>query len=137
MRYMGCLCLALIVAGCGPMDTARPVPVNSTSTVEPDRSPTKPDNTAVNQRDNNSNAKTPIDQDENTKDVTTTADIRKSIVATEKMSINARNVKIITSNGKVTLRGPVASADEKEKIGRIAVDVAGEGNVTNELEVSE
>jgi osmotically-inducible protein OsmY len=97
----------------------------------------RPDNTSVNKRDRDENAKTPIDQDENQADVKMTADIRKSIVNTEGMSVNARNVKIITSQGKVTLRGPVASADEKQKIEKFATDVAGEGNVDSQLEVAE
>jgi len=97
----------------------------------------RPDNTSVNKRDQNANAKTPIDQDENQDDINTTADIRKTIVNTEGMSINARNVKIITSKGKVTLRGPVASAEEKQKIEKFATDVAGEGNVESHLEVAE
>lgn len=97
----------------------------------------RPDNTSVNKRDRNDNAKTPIDQDENQDDINITADIRKTIVNTEGMSINARNVKITTSKGKVTLRGPVKSADEKQKIEKFATDVAGEGNVTSELEVAE
>lgn len=97
----------------------------------------RPDNTSVNKRDQDDAKKTPIDQDENQADVKTTADIRNTIVNTEGMSVNARNVKIITSKGKVTLRGPVASEEEKQKVEKFAKDVAGEGNVTSELEVAE
>src|SRR4051794_11143454 len=64
------------------------------------------DNTAVNARDRDSAAKTPFDQKENKADITTTADVRKRIVASD-MSTDAKNVKIITENGRVTLRGPV------------------------------
>ncbi len=92
------------------------------------------DNTAVNKRDRNSTAKTPIDQNENKKDIDVTATIRKRIVAT-KMSVNAHNVKIITQDGKVTLRGPVKSSDEKKQIEDIARDVAGKDNVDSQLEV--
>jgi len=95
------------------------------------------DNTSINKRDRDSNAKTPIDQDENQDDINTTANIRKTIVNTDGMSVKARNVKIITSKGKVTLRGPVASDDEKQKIEKFATDVAGEGNVDSQLEVAE
>ena len=94
------------------------------------------DNTAVNQRDRDPAAKTPIDQDENKSDVNTTAEIRQRIVNSENMSINARNVKIITSKGKVTLRGPVNSAAEREAIVRFAREVAGEGNVDDQLELN-
>jgi hyperosmotically inducible periplasmic protein len=95
----------------------------------------QPDNSAVNERDRDPNAKTPIDQDENQRDVNITAEIRKAVVAHENMSINGQNVKIITSAGKVTLRGPVNSQVEKEVIDRIAKKVAGKDNVTNEIDV--
>jgi len=91
----------------------------------------------VNERDRDPNAKTPVQQDENSRDVKITADIRKAILATDGMSVNARNAKIITSDGKVTLRGPVESADEKSKVEKLATEVAGDGNVTSELEVNE
>lgn len=60
----------------------------------------------------------------------------QKIVAADGMSINARNVTIITNEGKVTLRGPVASAEEKSAIERMAVEVAGPRHVTNQLEVA-
>jgi osmotically-inducible protein OsmY len=53
------------------------------------------------------------------------------------MSINARNIKIVTSQGKVTLRGPVASAAEKDAIDKMARDVAGSDNVDNQLEIAQ
>lgn len=89
----------------------------------------------MNERDRDSSAKTPIDQNENQKDIDITADIRKQIVATD-MSTNAHNVKIITQDGKVTLRGPVDSAEEKANIEKIALSVAGEGQVDNQIEVT-
>jgi len=95
----------------------------------------EPDNTAVNERDRNRETKTPIDQNENQRDVNITADIRKAVLAEKDMSINARNVKIITADGKVTLRGPVNSDQEKEVIDDIARRLAGKDNVTNEIEV--
>jgi osmotically-inducible protein OsmY len=100
-----------------------------------DTGTTDRNNTAVNTRDRDSAAKTPFDQKENKADVTTTADIRKRIVATD-MSTDAKNVKIITENGRVTLRGPVKSAGEKSQIEKIAVEIAGDGNVDNQLEVA-
>jgi len=92
------------------------------------------DDTAVNARDRDDAAKTPIDQNENQVDIDITANIRKQVVATE-MSVNAQNVKIITQDGKVTLRGPVKSAEEKQKIESIALSVAGADKVDNQLEV--
>lgn len=101
---------------------------------QPNGSANQPDNTGVNARDRSDVAKTPIDQNENKADVGITADIRKQIVAT-KMSVNAQNVKIITQEGQVTLRGPVKNDDEKQRIEEIAVKVAGAGKVNNLLEV--
>jgi hyperosmotically inducible periplasmic protein len=94
-----------------------------------------PDNTGVNVRDRDSSAKTPFDQNENKADIATTAEIRQRVVDTE-MSVNAQNVKIITHNGKVTLRGPVQAEAEKQQIEAIAVAIAGQGNVDNQLEVN-
>lgn len=92
-------------------------------------------NTGVNLRDRDSTAKTPLDQNENKADITITAAIRKRVVAT-KMSINAQNVKIITQDGRVTLRGPVKTEQEKRTIEEIARDVAGANKVDSQLEVN-
>ncbi|MEX0677423.1 MAG: BON domain-containing protein [Pirellulales bacterium] len=92
------------------------------------------DNTGVNTRDRDTATKTPLDQNENQSDIDITANIRRQVVDTE-MSVNAQNVKIMTQDGKVTLRGPVKSDDEKKKIEDIALAVAGVGKVDNQLEV--
>ena len=94
----------------------------------------EPNNTGVNVRDRNGDAKTPLDQNENKTDIGITADIRKRVVDT-KMSTDAHNVKIITQDGRVTLRGPVKSGDEKKSIEEIARAVAGDTNVDSQLEV--
>src|SRR5262245_12769012 len=97
---------------------------------------TPPDNTAVNQRDAAPHAKTPIDQKENQADINLTARIRQQVLDVKDLSMDARNAKILTADGMVTLRGPVKSADERETLDRIARDVAGKGNVDNQLEVA-
>ena len=99
------------------------------------RTPPDVDNSAINERDRSDAAMTPLDQNENQKDIDITANIRERVVDTE-MSVNAQNVKIITQSGKVTLRGPVQTDAEKQKIETIALAVAGQGNVDNQLEVS-
>lgn len=76
-----------------------------------------------------------MDQNENQKDVKITADIRKQLVDT-KMSINAQNIKIITQDGNVTLRGPVTTGDEKLQIEAIARKVAGDTKVDSQLDVT-
>lgn len=120
--------LSLALAGCG-----KQVSTTASNTSNRANSADR-DNTAVNERDRDASAKTPIDQNENQADIDTTARIRKRIVDT-KMSVNAQNVKVITQDGRVTLRGPVKNADEKQQIEQIAADVAGADHVDNELEV--
>jgi sporulation protein YlmC with PRC-barrel domain len=96
---------------------------------------TEPDNTARNVRDRDDQTLTPLNQGNSQADVDTTAQIRKEIIADNGMSINAKNVKIITLDGQVTLRGPVNSEEEKRLIGEIADRIAHSGNVDNQLEV--
>lgn len=91
-------------------------------------------NTAVNTRDRDADTKTPLDQNENKTDIGITANIRKRIVDT-KMSTDAHNVKVITQDGRVTLRGPVRSAEEKKNVEEIARAVAGDSQVDSQLEV--
>lgn len=142
MRIYAPLLLGLAaLVGCNDMTpTAGPVTrqteteTHTTETVE--TAPPARDNTAVNQRDRHTVAKTPIDQDENQADVNTTAEIRKQIVATPDMSINGQNVKVITSQGHVTLRGPVTTEEERTTIEKIAKSVAGDDKVDNQLEIA-
>jgi hyperosmotically inducible protein len=121
--------------------TGAPVTTDSTPRTSVDGTsvdatgPTSPDNTAVNERDAVRDTKTPIDQDENQADVTRTAEIRKRLLDQPDMSVNARNAKIITSQGKVTLRGPVDSEAERDALVKIATEIAGAENVDNQLEV--
>lgn len=96
---------------------------------------TAPDNTARNLRDRKDQTLTPLNQGTSKADVATTAQIRKEIIAGKGMSVNAQNVKIITIDGRVTLRGPVNTAEEKRLIGAIADRSAASGNVDNQLEV--
>jgi len=95
-----------------------------------------PDNTARNVRDRDDRSLTPLNQGSSKADVETTAQIRKEIMAGKNMSVNAKNVKIITNNGKVTLRGPVNTAEEKRLIGEIASRVARSENVDNQLDAT-
>jgi hyperosmotically inducible periplasmic protein len=96
----------------------------------------EPDNTGRNVRDRNEATKTPGDQSENEADRTITQTIRKAITADDSLSTNAKNVKIITNDGTVTLRGPVKSEKEKADIEAKAKQVAGVKNVDNQLEVA-
>jgi osmotically-inducible protein OsmY len=96
---------------------------------------TAADNTGRNVRDGVDRTRTPLDQGNSKADVATTARIRKEILAGKNMSVNAQNVKIVTNQGQVTLRGPVNSAEEKRLIGEIANRIARTENVDNQLEV--
>jgi len=96
---------------------------------------TEADNTARNVRDRDDRTLTPLDQGNSKADVDTTAQIRKEIIAGKNMSVNARNVKIVTNKGRVTLRGPVNTAEEKRLIGEIANRIARSENVDNQLDV--
>jgi osmotically-inducible protein OsmY/sporulation protein YlmC with PRC-barrel domain len=93
------------------------------------------DNTGRNVRDRDDRTLTPFDQGNSKADTDTTAQIRKGITADKTMSVNARNVKVITNKGQVTLRGPVNTAEESRLIGDIANLIAGLDNVDNQLEV--
>ncbi len=98
---------------------------------------TTPDanNTAQNKRDRDAKTLTPLDQGNSKGDTDTTAEIRKAILAVNDFSTNAKNVKIITKDGLVTLRGPVKSAEEKRQIGDIAMRIAGDKKSDNQLEI--
>lgn len=94
------------------------------------------DNAERNTRDRGGRTLTPADQGGSVSDVTLTQEIRKAVVATDGLSMNAKNVKIITVNGRVTLRGPVRTAAEKASIAAIAARFAQSSNVDDQLEVT-
>ena len=91
-----------------------------------------PDNTKTNQ---DRSAPTADQQKLNAADRETTRNIRKSIVEDKSLSTYAHNVKVITQNGKVTLRGPVHSQQEKDSVESKAAAVAGKENVTSYIDV--
>ena len=98
--------------------------------------PAEPDNTGVNVRDREGVTLTPMDQGTSEADVERTRKIRSTITSTDGMSMQARNVKVITRDGAVTLRGPVESAQERAAIEAIARE-AGATRVDNQLEIDE
>ena len=93
------------------------------------------DNTKKNQRDRSGETKTSGDQSNSSEDVKITAAIRRAVVRDHSLSMTAKNVKIITANGMVTLRGPVKSDTEKAKIVELAQSAAGNATIDNQLEV--
>jgi hyperosmotically inducible protein len=93
------------------------------------------DNTRVNVRDRADQTLTAGDQGGTEADRDITQQIRKGLTDDNALSTTAKNVKIITTNRKVTLRGPVNTEAEKTSIASLAKSIAGEGNVEDELEV--
>jgi hyperosmotically inducible protein len=69
-------------------------------------------------------------------DLTLTQQVRKAIIADSELSTNAHNVKIIVKQGTVTLAGPVASNDERTRVGQLAAGVPGAQRVVNQLEIA-
>jgi hyperosmotically inducible protein len=97
---------------------------------------TKPDNTAVNKGDQRPGAATADRQKMNAEDRNITAKIRRSIMAEKSLSMYAHNVKIISRDGTVTLKGPVRSDEEVQSILSRATDVTGSADkVINQMSV--
>src|ERR1700681_2899965 len=103
-----------------------------------DRTAPKPDNTKVNQRDRNPSEVTADQQKTNPTDQELTRKIRQAIMADKSLSTYAHNIKIITQNGAVTLKGPVKSDDEKKAVMAKAVNIAGSADkVTDQVSVKQ
>ena len=101
------------------------------------QAPPAADNTKTNKRDRSVNEPTADQQKSNRSDRDITQQIRQSIIKDKSLSTYAHNVKIITQNGQVTLKGPVRNESEKEAIASKASDVAGTGKVNNQLTVKQ
>ena len=121
------LLLALGSLALGVSLMAAPVPRNQ------DSQHMAPDNTKKN---TDQTSPTADQQKINPTDRVITQKIRKAVHDDTGLSTYAHNIKIITQDGKVTLRGPVRSEDEKSNLQAKAVAVAGKENVTNQLEVA-
>ncbi|MDX2082062.1 MAG: BON domain-containing protein [Terrimicrobiaceae bacterium] len=91
------------------------------------------ENTGRNERDRSGETKTPTDQSQEPADLDLTARIRQAVVADDSLSALAKNSKIITKDGQVTLRGPVKNDSEIQKIADHA-EAAGAKDVNNQLE---
>jgi osmotically-inducible protein OsmY len=95
----------------------------------------KSDNTATNERDRSGETKTSGDQSNSSADLKITQAIRQALMKDSELSTTAKNIKIITANGQVTLRGPVKTAQEKAKIDQLAKSAAGGAQIDNQLDV--
>lgn len=111
---------------------------NQQGSQDQDKAASKPaNNTGKNVRDRSDSAVTPEDQHSSKEDREITRKIRRAIVKKDGLSTSAKNVKIVTKEGKVTLRGPVNSAEEQQQIAAVAKEVEGVSAVDNQLEVKE
>ena len=93
------------------------------------------DNSAKNERDRDQKTLTPGDQGGTPEEIKLTQAIRQAVVKDKSLTLTAKNIKIITTGGKVTLRGPVNTAEEKTKINDLAKAAAGQVPVDNQLEI--
>lgn len=122
---------SLGILGCDDYSGTGEVPKAPASNPPP-APPPAADNTAKNRNDTDP---TPLNQGQGETDIKITADIRRAIMDDASMSASAQNCKVITQDGVVTLRGPVASQAEKDAIEAKAKAVAGVARVDNQLEV--
>jgi hyperosmotically inducible periplasmic protein len=130
---MKTVCLAILAIAIGGGSATR------TSATDPSTkgkvAESAPDDTGRSVRDRGETL-TSGDQSETEADRTLTQKIRQAVMADDSLSMTAHNIKIITVDGVVTLRGPVKSDDERQKIAAEADQVAGAGKVQNHLEVA-
>jgi len=117
-----------LLAACGTDE--RDLPQVSANTTTADA-----DNSARNERDRSDSTLTPLDQGGSEADRDVTQLVRQRIMDEDGFSVNAKNVKVITQDGVVTLRGPVATSEEKAQIAAITASANGVKRVDNQLEV--
>ena len=91
------------------------------------------DNTRMNKADRNNTRATPQAQSRAKADRQLAAAVRKAIVRDKSLSTYAHNVKVVTRDGVVTLRGPVRTGEEKAKVSALAQEVAGVSKVDDQL----
>jgi osmotically-inducible protein OsmY len=107
----------------------------SVAALAADDKTTNPDNTATNERDRSGETQTSGDQSNSSSDLKITQAIRQALMKDSELSMTAKNIKVITANGHVTLRGPVKTAEEKAKIDQLAKSAAGGAHIDDQLDV--
>jgi len=122
-RCLGTLFLLVVFVSAWAQDTpSKPTPAG--------------DNSKVNQRDQSESEATADQQKNNRSDLEITKEIRHALTQDKSLSTYAHNVKVISQNGKVTLKGPVRSDKEKTAVIAKAAQVAGEANINDEMTVA-
>ena len=129
--------------GLGPLLLIAFMPIIASSTPDvtahlrqnSQETPAEPDNTKKNLPTHHHDANRADQQSNSSNDVELTRKIRQSLMQDKSLSTYAHNVKIITRNGVVELKGPVRSQSEKEAVEAKATEIAGASKVKNELTV--
>jgi hyperosmotically inducible periplasmic protein len=124
----GSLLLTGFIASSGPV-------VRADVLQDPQETPAQPDNTKKNLPTNHHDANRADQQSNSSSDVELTRKIRRALTQDKSLSTYAHNVKIITRDGVVELKGPVRSQPEKDAVEAKATDIAGASKVKNELTV--
>ncbi len=124
--------LAMLCSSCGREELRPPAAAAPEEKTAADYAS---DNTGRNVRDRRDETLTPVDQSSSETDLQITREIRQAIADDRSLSVNAKNVKIITIGGTVTLRGPVESEDEKTSIEQTAAATVDVKHVDNQLEI--
>lgn len=137
MRYLAkAVALAMALGGANAMAADPPANVATPSpAVAEGQTTPKADNTTMNSRDKGGGTLTPQNQPNRINDRELLAAVRRAVVGDKSLSASAHNVKIVATDGVVTLRGPVKSTDEKMRIEKLAQDVSGVASVENQLDV--
>ena len=121
---------SILIAYSSQGQQATPTPLDHTAS-----NSTEADNTKRNSSEKNKDIDTAEKQSNGNDDLALTQKIRQSVMKDGSMSMNAKNVKIIAQDGKITLKGPVDSQQEKVTIAAKAGEIAGKDKVDNQLEV--
>jgi len=130
------LALLAAAAGCSKYEGTTDPQDTQQAADKPSVTAHEADNTGRNERDKGGDTPTPGMQKENETDLAITQQIRQQVVKADDISVNGKNVKIITQDGVVTLRGPVSSAEERTQIASAAKNVDGVKRVDNQLEIA-
>jgi hyperosmotically inducible protein len=125
-----CCCITAMAVSASLNAQPQTTPASSTST-----SSSPVDNTQMNRRDRDNQTVTPAHQPNDKADIKLAAAVRRAIVKDKSLSTTAHNIKIVASQGAVTLRGPVKSEEEKARVETTVKSVAGVNSVDNELDV--
>jgi hyperosmotically inducible periplasmic protein len=129
-RFLTSMAICILGFGLSVSAQTTKTPSDNTTTKTPS------DNTKVNQRDKNNANPTADQQKENAADREITRKIRRSLTQDKNLSSYAKNIKVITQDGTVTLRGPVRSEEEKQAVEAKATEVAGASHVKSELQIA-